>query len=248
MRCGAERRRVPAPGMVHRSAHGSEAQRSSRDSDSSDDDAFLDELEEQLHQRDELEEQLHQRPKRIKAWPLDENLVQLVCAFAGRRCGTVAVSPQFFAARERLRRAEKRRALAAKLPADLARRVEDALWRGDRRTYEARTRAVVFALRKNDELRGAVLDGSSTPDALAALDEEGLAPRAVNARRDDERRRAAACRAARSRPPALVEIDAFACPRCGERRSHCVSATHKASIDRSHVLALCLACDLRWEP
>ena len=248
MRCGTERRRVPATGMVHRSAHGSEEQRSSRDSDSSDDDAFLDELEEQLHQRDELEEQLHQRPKRIKAWPLDENLVQLVCAFAGRRCGTVAVSPQFFAARERLRRAEKRRALAAKLPADLARRVEEALWRGDRRTYEARTRAVVFALRKNDELRGAVLDGSSTPDALAALDEEGLAPRAVNARRDDERRRAAACRAARSRPPALVEIDAFACPRCGERRSHCVSATHKASIDRSHVLALCLACDLRWEP
>lgn len=188
MRCGAERRRVPAPGMVHRSAHGSEEQRSSRDSDSSDDDAFLDELEEQLHQRDELEDQLHQRPKRIKAWPLDENLVELVCAFAGRRCGTVAVSPQFFAARERLRRAEKRRALAAKLPADLARRVEDALWRGDRRTYEARTRAVVFALRKNDELRGAVLTGSTTPDALAALDEEGLAPRAVNARRDDERR------------------------------------------------------------
>ena len=238
MRCGAERRRVPATGMVHRSAHGSEEQRSSRDSDSSDDDAFL----------DELEDQLHQRPKRIKAWPLDENLVELVCAFAGRRCGTVAVSPQFFAARERLRRSEKRRALCAKLPADLARRVEDALWRGDRRTYEARTRAVVFALRKNDELRGAVLEGSTTPGALAALDEEGLAPRAVNARRDDERRRAAACRAARSRPPAVVEIDAFACPRCGERRSHCDSATHKASIDRSHVLALCLACDLRWEP
>ena len=77
------------------------------------------------------------------------------------------------AARERLRRSEKRRALCAKLPADLARRVEDALWRGDRRTYEARTRAVVFALRTNEELRGAVLEGSTAPDALAALDEEG---------------------------------------------------------------------------
>ena len=216
------------------------------DSSSDDDDAFASEIEGQL-----LEAQRAPAGgRRLSFWPLDDALTAVVCAFAGRRSGAAAASTAFLAARTSVRRAEKRRALAAVgLPEALAARVEDALWRDERRgRYEARARTLVFALRKNDALREGLVFGATAPETLAALDEEALATPAVARRRDESRRRAAACRAARSRPPPLAEIDAFECPRCGERRTHCVAATHKASIDRSHVLAQCLACHLRWAP
>ena len=97
-----------------------------------------------------------------------------------------------------------------------------------------------------DQLRQRVLDGSLTPTALAALDEEALAPPAVAQRRADDRSRLA--KRVGARPSTLPEVDAFECPRCGARRAYVANATHGGSVDRAHILARCLECGRGWAP
>ena len=73
------------------------------------------------------------------------------------------------------------------MPVQLAAAIEAVLWTTEtRESYGRATRRIVFALRRNDQLRRRVLDGSLTPAALAALDEEALAPPAVAQRRADD--------------------------------------------------------------
>ena len=117
----------------------------------------------------------------------------MICQFVPRRYAQcVCISRAFRDQREALRRAEARTALAAAVPLPVAAAIEAVLWSTESRDGYARsTRRIVFALRRNDQLRRRVLDGSLTPTALATLDEEALAPQAVAQRRADDRSRLA---------------------------------------------------------
>jgi transcription elongation factor S-II len=157
------------------------------------------------------------------------------------------ISRAFRDQREALRRAEARTALAAAVPLPVAAAIEAVLWQTESRDGYARsTRRIVFALRRNDQLRRRVLDGSLTPTALATLDGEALAPPAVAQRRADDRSRLA--KRVGARPSTLPEVDAFECPRCGARRAYVANATHGGSVDRAHILARCLECGRGWAP
>ena len=134
-----------------------------------------------------------------------------VCAAKVSQCP--CISRTFRDQREALRRGEARAAIAAAVPVQLAAAIEAVLWTTEtRESYGRATRRIVFALRRNDQLRRRVLDGSLTPTALAALDEEALAPPAVAQRRADDRSRLA--KRVGARPSTLPEVDAFECPRC----------------------------------
>ena len=185
---------------------------------------------------------------RIERWPLDSDLTRVICAFVPRRYAQCACISQCFRdQREALRRGEARAAIAAAVPVQLAAAIEAVLWTTEtRESYGRATRRIVFALRRNDQLRQRVLDGSLTPSALAALDEEALAPPAVAQRRADDRSRLA--KRVGARPSTLPEVDAFECPRCGARRAYVANATHGGSVDRAHILARCLECGRGWAP
>ena len=185
---------------------------------------------------------------RIERWPLDSDLTRVICAFVPRRYSQCScISRTFRDSREALRRGEARAALAAAVPVQLAAAIEAVLWTTEtRESYGRATRRIVFALRRNDQLRRRVLDGSLTPRALAALDEEALAPPAVAQRRADDRSRLA--KRVGARPSTLPEVDAFECPRCGARRAYVANATHGGSVDRAHILARCLECGRGWAP
>ena len=185
---------------------------------------------------------------RIERWPLDPDLTRVICAFVPRRYAQCScISRTFRDSREALRRGEARAALAAAVPVQLAAAIEAVLWTTEtRESYGRATRRIVFALRRNDQLRRRVLDGSLTPAALAALDEEALAPPAVAQRRADDRSRLA--KRVGARPSMLPEVDAFECPRCGARRAYVANATHGGSVDRAHILARCLECGRGWAP
>ena len=181
-------------------------------------------------------------------WPFDNDLTRVICQFVPRRYAQCAcISRAFRDQREALRRAEARTALAAAVPLPVAAAIEAVLWSTESRDGYARsTRRIVFALRRNDQLRRRVLDGSLTPTALATLDEEALAPPAVAQRRADDRSRLA--KRVGARPSTLPEVDAFECPRCGARRAYVANATHGGSVDRAHILARCLECGRGWAP
>ena len=185
---------------------------------------------------------------RIERWPLDSDLTRVICAFVPRRYAQCScISRTFRDSREALRRGEARAALAAAVPVQLAAAIEAVLWTTEtRESYGRAVRRIVFALRRNDQLRRRVLDGSLTPTALAALDEEALAPPAVAQRRADDRSRLA--KRVGARPSTLPEVDAFECPRCGARRAYVANATHGGSVDRAHILARCLECGRGWAP
>jgi DNA-directed RNA polymerase subunit M/transcription elongation factor TFIIS len=185
---------------------------------------------------------------RIERWPLDPDMTRVICAFVPRRCAQCQIiSRTFRDQREALRRGEARAAIAAAVPVQLAAAIEAVLWTTEtRESYGRATRRIVFALRRNDQLRRRVLDGSLTPTALAALDEEALAPPAVAQRRADDRSRLA--KRVGARPSTLPEVDAFECPRCGARRAYVANATHGGSVDRAHILARCLECGRGWAP
>ena len=185
---------------------------------------------------------------RIERWPLDNDLTRVICAFVPRRyTQTQCISRTFRDQREALRRGEARAAIAAAVPVQLAAAIEAVLWTTEtRESYGRATRRIVFALRRNDQLRRRVLDGSLTPTALAALGEEALAPPAVAQWRADDRSRLA--KRVGARPSTLPEVDAFECPRCGARRAYVANATHGGSVDRAHILARCLECGRGWAP
>ena len=185
---------------------------------------------------------------RIERWPLDCDLTRVICAFVPRRYAQCwCISRTFRDQREALRRGEARAAIAAAVPVQLAAAIEAVLWTTEtRESYGRATRRIVFALRRNDQLRQRVLDGSLTPRALAALDEEALAPPAVAQRRADDRSRLA--KRVGARPSTLPEVDAFECPRCGARRAYVATATHGGSVDRAHIPARCLECGRGWAP
>ena len=186
--------------------------------------------------------------RKIERWPLDTDMTRVVCSFVPRRYAQCAcISRCFRDQREALRRGEARTALAAAVPVQLAAAIEGVLWTTEtRESYGRATRRIVFALRRNDQLRRRVLDGSLTPTALAALDEEALAPPAVAQRRADDRSRLA--KRVGARPSTLPEVDAFECPRCGARRAYVANATHGGPVDRAHILARCLECGRGWAP
>ena len=185
---------------------------------------------------------------RIERWPLDPCVTRVICSFVPRRYAQAAcISRTFRDQREALRRGEARAAIAAAVPVQLAAAIEAVLWTTEtRESYGRAVRRIVFALRRNDQLRRRVLDGSLTPTALAALDEEALAPPAVAQRRADDRSRLA--KRVGARPSTLPEVDAFECPRCGARRAYVANATHGGSVDRAHILARCLECGRGWAP
>lgn len=186
--------------------------------------------------------------RKVERWPLDNDLTRVVCAFVPRRYAQCpCIARCFRDQREALRRAEARTALAAAVPVQLAAAIEAVLWNAESRDGYARaTRRIVFAMRRNDQLRRSVLDGSLMPATLATLDEEALAPPAVAQRRADDRSRLA--KRVGARPCSLPEVDAYECPQCGARRAYVANATHGSSVDRAHVLARCLECGRGWAP
>ena len=99
---------------------------------------------------------------RIERWPLDNDLTRVICAFVPRRyTQTQCISRTFRDQREALRRGEARAAIAAAVPVQLAAAIEAVLWTTEtRESYGRATRRIVFALRRNDQLRRRVLESA----------------------------------------------------------------------------------------